>query len=241
MLKWHISRTAVIAVSAGVGVIVGSMFLPALADVINATQSPTPTDTSDSNSDASVTPTPGSTDADTPTAEPTPTEAVAPSTPPLSSNQVLDGLVAVHQAQVWLQMAEVWNKLCLDEGDYTHAQEQVDYYTSTGELDIANRYQVLLSTHLALVDSTNESIGLLQRRLGAISRNSISTLNLQDQVDQAQLDRAAAQGESDSLIVAAKNGYINANNQGLDTSLWQNQLNALMSARQLFADSRQAF
>jgi hypothetical protein len=241
MLKWQISRTAVIAVSAGVGVIVGSMFLPALADVINPTQSPTPTDTSDSNYDASATPTPGDPNVDSPTAEPTPSEVVLPTTPPLASNQVLDGLVAVHQAQVWLQMAQVWNKLCLDEGDYVHAQEQVDYYTSTGELDIANRYQVLLSSHKALVEATNETIGLLQKRLGAINRNSVSTLNLQDQVDQAQLDRAAAQGESDLLVVAAKNGYINANNQGLDTTLWQNQLNALLSARQLFADSRQAF
>jgi hypothetical protein len=241
MLKWQISRTAVIAVSAGVGVIVGSMFLPALADVINPTQSPTPTDTSDFNYDASATPTPGDPNADSATAEPTPSEVVLPTTPPLASNQVLDGLVAVHQAQVWLQMAQVWNKLCLDEGDYVHAQQQVDYYTSTGELDIANRYQVLLSSHKALVDATNETIGLLQKRLGAINRNSVSTLNLQDQVDQAQLDRAAAQGESDLLVVAAKNGYTNANNQGLDTTLWQSQLNALLSARQLFADSRQAF
>jgi hypothetical protein len=235
MLKWHISRTAVIAVSAGVGVIVGSMFLPALADVINPTPQPSASES------AAPSESPTASDGSAPT--PTPSDAATPSPTqaPLSSNTVLDGLVAVHQAQVWLQMAQVWNKLCIDEGDYVHAQEQVDYYTSTGELEIANRYQVLLSSHKALVDATNETVGLLQKRLGAISRNSVSTLNLQDQVDQAQLDRATAQGEIDLLIVAAKNGYLNANNQGLATTWWQSQLNALLSARQLFADSRQAF
>ena len=235
MLKWHISRTAVIGLSAAVGVIVGSMFLPALADVINPTASPTPTQAASDNSDASATPTPEPSDTSTPSVEPTPVTA------PLASNEVLDGLVAVGQAQVWLQMAQVWNKLCLDEGDYQHAEEQVNYYTSTGELSIANRYQALLNSHRALAKATDEQIALLQRRLGAIGRSTISTFNLQDQVDQAQLDRAATEGEIDSLIDAAKTGYLAAQTQGLTTDWWQSQLNALLSAKQLLSDSRQAF
>jgi len=39
MTKWQINRTGVIAIASGVGVIVGSMFLPALADVISPLRS----------------------------------------------------------------------------------------------------------------------------------------------------------------------------------------------------------
>ena len=233
MLKWHISRTAVIAVSSGVGVIVGSMFLPALADVINPTPQPSLSQTAM----PSDSPTPSDGATPTPTAVPTETATQSP----LSSNTVLDGLVAIQQAQVLVQLADAFNKLCLDEGDYVHAQEQVDYYTSTGELSIAKRYQALLDSHRRLETSVNEQVVLLKRRLSNISRNSIMTLDLQNQVDQAQLDRAATEPILDTQIQVAQDGFESAKTQELPIDWWQQQISALESAKQLFASSRQAF
>jgi len=235
MLKWHINRTGVIAISSAVGVIVGSMFIPALADVIN----PTPQPSASESVAPSESPLPSDGAAPTPTpsdgATPNPTEA------PLSSNTVLDGLVAIQQAQVLVQLADAFNKLCLDEGDYVHAQEQVDYYTSTGELSIAKRYQTLLDSHRRLETSVNEQVALLKRRLTGISRNSILTLELQNQVDQAQLDRAATEPILDTQIQAAQAGFDAAQSDGLTTEWWQQQIDALESAKQLFASSRQDF
>jgi hypothetical protein len=235
MLKWHINRTGVIAISSAVGVIVGSMFIPALADVINPTPQPLASES------AAPSESPTASDGSAPTPTPSDEATPAPTQAPLSSNTVLDGLVAIQQAQVLVQLADAFNKLCLDEGDYVHAQEQVDYYTATGELSIAKRYQALLDSHRRLETSVNEQVALLKRHLNGISRNSIMTLDLQNQVDQAQLDRAATEPILDTQIQAAQAGFDAAQRDGLTTEWWQQQIDALESAKQLFASSRQAF
>ena len=229
--KFHVNRLTVITISSAVGVVVGSMFLPAMAQIITPTPSPQASEqsTGESTIDPSDQPT------DNPSTEPT-TDAWQP------TSGILDALEAEYQAQTWLQIADVYNELGLDDGDYEHVKEAIADYTAMGDPRTAARYQALLDDHNALVDSCDEQLQILNERLkDTITTHGWAIRDQNEAVYQAKLERSRAQGTIASRIAAANLGLEASQRDGLDASAWANQIDALETARRLFADSREGF
>ncbi len=234
MSKFRVNRLTVIAISSAIGVIVGSMFLPAVAEIISPTPSPIITeqpsgepvvDPNDPSDQPSMTPSP----------EPT-QHAWQP------TRSILDALEAEYQAQTWLQIADVYNDLGLDDGDYQHVEEAIADYTAMGDPRTAARYQALLDEHNALVDSCDEQLKILNERLSdTITTHGWAIRDQAEAVYQAKLERSRAQGAIASRIAAANLGLQAAQRDGLGGSAWVSQIDALETARRLFADSREGF
>ncbi|MEY4349454.1 MAG: hypothetical protein RL719_751, partial [Actinomycetota bacterium] len=151
-------------------------------------------------------------------------------------------LEAEYQAQTWLQIADVYNELGLDDGDYEHVKEAIADYTAMGDPRTAARYQALLDDHNALVDSCDEQLKILNERLkDTITTHGWAIRDQNEAVYQAKLERSRAQGTIASRIAAANLGLEASLRDGLDASAWANQIDALETARRLFADSREGF
>ena len=231
MPKFQVNRLTVITISSAVGVIVGSMFLPAMAQIITPTPSPQASEqiTGEPIIDATDQPT------DTPSPEPT-TDAWQP------TRGILEALEAEYQAQTWLQIADVYNELGLDDGDYEHVKEAIADYTAMGDPRTAARYQALLDDHNALVDSCDEQLKILNERLkDTITTHGWAIRDQNEAVYQAKLERSRAQGRIESRIAAANLGLEASLRDGLDASAWTNQIDALQTAQRLFSDSREGF
>jgi hypothetical protein len=242
-LKNRLNRTATIGIAAGVGLIVGMMFMPAIADSLNPFPSASPTPF------ASESPTEG-TDASGDLADPNTDPNVEPTPAPEESQEpgyvpatnVIDALEAVYRGQVWLQIADVYRELCLDEGDYGHVQQMIDEYTASGDLQYANLYQQRLDEHNALVDSSNEQLAILNDRLNdAIVTHGWALHDEQEAVYQAKLDRSRVESSLNNRIKLAKLGAAAARDKGLTTDPWDRQLRALQEAKSEFARSRGGF
>ena len=236
MSKFQVNRLTVIAISSAVGVIVGSMFLPAVAQIITPTPSP---QASEQVSSEQVIGEPGfdATDqpTDTPSPEPTP-DAWQP------TRGILEALEAEYQAQVWMQIADVYHELGLDDGDYQHVEEAIAEYTALGEPRTAARYQALLDDHNALVSSCEEQLAILNQRLNdTITTHGWAVRDQTEAVFQAKLERSRAQSTIASKIAAANLGFQASQRDGLVAGNWSNQIDALEMAQKLFADSREGF
>jgi hypothetical protein len=226
-----------------VGVIVGMIFMPALAQTFTPMPSASPSTypsglpadgTDDSAGD-------GTTDSDSGTApSPEPTETTDSGFVPATN--IIDALEAVYRGQVWMQIADVYRELCLDEGDYGHVQQMIDAYTASGETQYADLYQVRLDEHNALVDSSNEQLSILNDRLNdAIVTHGWALHDQTEAVYQAKLDRSRLEPSIANRIKMVKLGAANALAKGLSSDPWDRQLEALQNAQKEFARSRGGF
>ena len=207
------------------------MFLPAVADIISPT--PSPIASEQQSSEPVIDPIDQPSDIPSPE---TTTDAWHP------TRVILEALEAEYQAQVWLQIADVYNELGLDEGDYQHVAEAIEQYTAMGDPRTAARYQKLLDEHNALVDSCDEQLKILNERLNdTITTHGWAIRDQNEAVYQAKLERSRAQGTIASRIAAANLGLDASLRDGLDASAWSSQIEALETARRLFADSREGF
>lgn len=207
------------------------MFLPAMAQIVTPTPSPVASEQQSGEPliDPSAQP------SDIPSPEPT-TDAWQP------TRSILEALEAEYQAQVWLQIADVYNELGLDDGDYEHVADAIEEYNAMGNPRTAARYQKLLDEHNALVDSCDEQLKILNERLNdTITTHGWAIRDQTEAVYQAKLERSRAQGTIVSRIAAANLGLDASLRDGLDASAWSNQIDALETARRLFADSREGF
>ena len=231
MSTFRVNRLTVIAVSSAVGVVVGSMFLPAVAEMISPTPSPV---ASEQQLGEPLT---------DPSEQPTDSASPEPSIDVWQPTRgILDALEAEYQAQVWLQIADVYNELGLDDGDYEHVAEAINDYNAMGDPRTAARYQKLLDEHTALVDSCNEQLKILNDRLNdTIATHGWAIRDQNEAVYQAKLERSRAQGSISSRISAANLGLDASLRDGLDASAWSSQIDALETARKLFTDSREGF
>ena len=169
-----------------------------------------------------------------------PTDSTDPGFEPATN--VIDALEAVYRGQVWMQIADVYRELCLDEGDYVHVQQMIDEYTASGETQYADLYQVRLDEHNALVDSSNEQITILSERLtDAIVTHGWALHDQTEAVYQAKLDRSRLEAPIANRIKLVKLGAANALAKGLSSDPWDRQLEALKNAQNEFARSRGGF
>lgn len=243
-MKNRLNRTATIGIAASVGLVVGMMFMPAIAETFTPMPSASPT------AYPSSSPTHGSADSATDPANdsadpnsdpsPNPSESADPGFVPATN--VIDALEAVYRGQVWMQIADVYRELCLDEGDYGHVQQMINEYTASGETQYADLYQQRLDEHNALVDSSNEQISILNERLNdAIVTHGWALHDQTEAVYQAKLDRSRVEPSIANRIKLAKLGASAASAKGLSTDPWDRQLEALKNAQSEFARSRGGF
>jgi hypothetical protein len=141
-----------------------------------------------------------------------------------------------------MQIADVYNDLCLDEGDWAHVEQAVADYTASGETRIAARYQSLLDEHNALVASSSEQIAILQERLrDVIVTHGWAVRDQTEAVYQAKLERSRVQAQIANRLATARLGSASATDQGLSDEDWVNQIDALTKAQHLFGQSREGF
>lgn len=231
-MKLQISRAGAVAIAVPVALIAGSVFMPAIGEVLapSASPSPVPYATEWLNSQESQ------------TAEPTDAPVDSGVDEYVAPRSILSALEAEYRAQVWLQIAEVYQELCLDEGDYGHVQQAIADYTASGDTDIAQMYQDRLDEHNALVDSSNEQLSLLRERLNdVISTHGWAIHDQEEAVYQAKLDRSRGERSIASRLRAAQLGFDGASFKGLDSYIWQQQIDALEKAKAEFSRSRQGF
>lgn len=207
------------------------MFLPAMAQIVT----PTPSLVASEQQSGEPLIDPSDQPSDIPSPETT-TDAWQP------TRGILEALEAEYQAQVWLQIADVYNELGLDDGDYEHVADAIEEYNAMGDSRTAARYQKLLDEHNALVDSCDEQLKILNERLNdTITTHGWAIRDQTEAVYQAKLERSRAQGTIASRIAAANLGLDASLRDGLDASAWSSQIEALETARRLFADSREGF
>ena len=242
-MKTRLNRTATISIAASVGVIVGMIFMPALAQTFtpmpSASPSTYPTDMPTDGTDDLAGD--GTTDTDS-GAEPSPNPTESNDSGFVPATNIIDALEAVYRGQVWMQIADVYRELCLDEGDYVHVQQMIDEYTASGETQYADLYQVRLDEHNALVDSSNEQLSILNDRLNdAIVTHGWALHDQTEAVYQAKLDRSRLEPSIANRIKLVKLGAANALAKGLSSDPWDRQLEALQNAQREFARSRGGF
>ena len=218
------------SVAASVGLIVGTVLMPALAETLNPFPSASPSPSySQSPTEAPI---------DLSTDEP----SVSPDPQWTPSVSVVHALELEYQGSIWVQIADVYNELCLDEGDYQHVQDQIDFYTSAGDLADAQLYQDRLDAHTALVSASEEQLQLLKDRMrDFVNTAGWAPLDQTQAIYQAKLERSRLEAQIVSKMAAARDGLDNARANGLDASVWQKQIDSLRHAQSAFGQSRLGF
>lgn len=202
----------IVGLSVTVGVVMGSLLLPAIAAPVNPSATPAQTLPAD-------TAPPTSTDA-----APSPTQPVTHSESP-EPTETADQ-TAIAKGHIWFQIASLWNQLCIGQAALFDLEMKVAHYQAANQTDIANSYQALLTEKQNYISQVKAKVQDLTNQLG----NPPAFASLQDALSARDDDTQWIGG----MLAAAQAGRDNAEGMGITDDVWVAQINALEQAQALF-------